>query len=186
MRPLLLLFALSFALPASAQIYKYIDADGHTAFSSQPPNGTKAEPIDLQPLPNVQTPPSDGAAPTPSAPAAAGKNPVSGPSTPVAPGTKALPYQRLALTDLPTAEALRANNGSFTVGVDVSPALSGTRLVRLVLDGEIYGNPTNQVKGLQLTNLDRGDHSLAVQVVDGDQIIQQSGDVDFTVQRVHQ
>lgn len=185
MRPLLLFLALSFALPASAQIYKYIDADGHTAFSSQPPNGTKAEPIDLQPLPNVQTPPSDGAPAAP-APGTASKNPTSGPSTPVQPGAKPLPYQRLALTDLPTAEALRANNGTFTVGVDVSPALSGTRLVRLVLDGEVYGDPTNQVKGLKLTNLDRGDHSLAIQVVDGDQVIQQSGDVDFTVQRVHQ
>lgn len=186
MRPLLLLLALSFALPASAQIYKYIDADGHTAFSSQPPNGTKAEPIDLQPLPNVQTPPADaGPAPSP-APAAGGKNPTSGPSTPVQAGAKPLPYQRLALTDLPTAEALRANNGTFTVGVDISPPLSGTRLVRLVLDGEIYGDPTNQTKGLKLTNLDRGDHSMAVQVLDGEQIIQQSGDVEFTVQRVHQ
>ncbi|WPO99654.1 DUF4124 domain-containing protein [Pseudomonas sp. HR96] len=193
MRPLFLLIALLFAVPASAQIYKYTDANGHTAFSSQPPNDTKAEPIDLQPLPNVQTPAADDAAApapggTPAKPAAGAdrNSPRTGPSTPVAPGGKALPYQRLALTDLPTADALRANNGNITVGVDIAPALSGTRLVRLVLDGEVYGEPTNQTKGLKLENLDRGDHSMAVQVVDGDQVIQQSGDVEFTIQRAHQ
>lgn len=195
MRPLFFLIALLFAVPASAQIYKYIDANGHTAFSSQPPNDTKAEPIDLQPLPNVQTPPADdaaqpapGAAGAPAKPAAGAdrNSPKTGPSTPVQPGAKALPYQRLALTDLPTADALRANNGNISVGVDISPALSGTRLVRLVLDGEVYGQATNQTKGLKLENLDRGDHSMAVQVVDGDQVIQQSGDVEFTIQRAHQ
>jgi hypothetical protein len=102
------------------------------------------------------------------------------------PGAKGPPYSRLALTDLPTAEALRANNGSFTVGVDISPPLSGRRQVRLVLDGEIYGEPTTALKGLKLVNLDRGDHAMAVQVLEGDTIIQQSGDVEFTVQRVHQ
>jgi hypothetical protein len=46
--PIFMLFVLAVP-PASAQIYKYIDANGHTAFSSQPPNGTKAETVDLQP-----------------------------------------------------------------------------------------------------------------------------------------
>lgn len=188
MRALLFCTLLAFAAPpASAQIYKYIDANGHTAFSSQPPNGTSAQPIDLQPLPSVQTS-AGGAAPASSTPTGnvSDSHPISGPSTPLQPGAKALPYQRLALTDLPTAEALRANNGTFTVGVDISPPLSGNRLIRLVLDGEIYGNPTQQVKGLKLENLDRGDHSMAVQVLEGGQVIQQSGDVEFTVQRAHQ
>jgi hypothetical protein len=35
-------------------------------------------------------------------------------------------------------------------------------------------------------NIDRGEHSLAVQVIDGQNIVQQSPTVTFTVQRVHQ
>jgi hypothetical protein len=38
---------------------------------------------------------------------------------------------------------------------------------------------------LQLVNVDRGEHHLAVQVIDGEAIIQQSPTVVFTVQRVH-
>lgn len=189
MRALLIFTLFVLAVPpASAQIYKYIDANGHTAFSSQPPNGTKAESVDLQPLPNVQREeaparepaPGTTRAPTATTPVAA--PPGAAPAT----GAKAPPYTRLALTDLPTGEALRANNGTFTVGVDIAPPLSGSRLVRLVLDGEVYGEPTNQLRGLKLENLDRGDHAMAIQVLEGDKVIQQSGDVEFTVQRVHQ
>jgi hypothetical protein len=185
--PIFMLFVLAVP-PASAQIYKYIDANGHTAFSSQPPNGTKAESVDLQPLPNVQreeAPAREPAPGTTSAPAAT--TPATGPMTTGAkPGAKGPPYTRLSLTDLPTGEALRTNNGTFTVGVDIAPPLSGARLVRLVLDGEVYGEPTNQLRGLKLDNLDRGDHAMAVQVLESDQVIQQSGDIEFTVQRVHQ
>lgn len=191
MRALLIFTLLVLAVPpASAQIYKYIDANGNTAFSSQPPNGTKAESVDLQPLPNVQREEAPAREPAPGttrAPAAA--SPANADAAPVAaakPGAKGPPYTRLALTDLPTGEALRANNGTFTVGVDIAPPLSGARQVRLVLDGEVYGEPTNQVRGLKLENLDRGDHAMAIQVVEGDQVIQQSGDIEFTVQRVHQ
>jgi len=38
---------------------------------------------------------------------------------------------------------------------------------------------------LQLVNVDRGEHRLAVQVINGEAIIQQSPAVVFTVQRVH-
>jgi hypothetical protein len=38
---------------------------------------------------------------------------------------------------------------------------------------------------LQLVNVDRGEHSLAVQVISGEDVIQQSPSVTFTVQRVH-
>ena len=37
MRPLLICLLLSLALPASAQIYKYTDANGNTVFTDQPP-----------------------------------------------------------------------------------------------------------------------------------------------------
>jgi hypothetical protein len=155
------------ALPVTAQIYKYTDADGNTAYSNQPPDGVKAQQVDLPPLNSVE----------PQAP----------PSHPAQPDTREQAnsaYEVLELTGLPTTEALRANNGTFTVDVLIKPRLQGPHLFRLLLDDQPYGQPGN-VPVLQLVNIDRGLHSLAVQVIEGDTVIQQSPTVTFTVQRVH-
>jgi hypothetical protein len=170
MRQSLVLLLLLFALPAVAQIYKYTDANGNTAYSNQPPNGTKAETVDLPPLNSVST--SVPATPPP-APPNQGQ---------AAKGSAAYPV--LQLTDLPNDEALRANNGTFTVGVRIEPRLQPGHRLQLLLDGAPYGQPTN-VPRLQLTELDRGEHSLAVQVLQNEQPIQTSETVTLTVQRVH-
>ena len=162
-----LLMLLLIALPAAAQIYKYTDADGNTAYSNQPPDGVKAQPVELPPLNRVE----------PQAPSA----------PPVEATSREQPlsaYEVLELTNLPTTEALRANNGTFTVNVLIKPRLQGPHLFRLLLDDQPYGQPSN-VPILQLVNIDRGTHSLAVQVIDGENIVQQSPAVTFTVQRVH-
>ena len=169
MRPLLMLLLLSLAFPLMAQIYKYTDANGNTAYSNQPPDGVKAQPVELPPLNSVELQP---------------------PSEPVAPAQSSRreqpnsAYQVLELTGLPTEEALRANNGTFTVGVLIQPRLQGPHQLRLLLDDQPYGQPSN-VPILQLLNIDRGEHRLAVQVIDGQNVLQQSPTVTFTVQRVH-
>lgn len=157
------------ALPAAAQIYKYTDAAGNTAYSNQPPDGVKAETVELPPLNSVESQ-------QPIAPAPVTET-VSREQTQSA-------YEVLELTNLPTTEALRANNGTFTVTVLIKPRLQGPHLFRLLLDEQPYGQPSN-VPILQLVNIDRGTHSLAVQIISGDEVVQQSPSVTFTVQRVH-
>lgn len=171
MRQSLALVLLLLALPAVAQIYKYTDANGNTAYSNQPPNGTKAETVELPPLNSVNT-----AAPLPAAPSPSPAQPQGQQNTAA--------YQVLALTDLPQEEALRANNGSFTVGVSIQPRLQSGHLLQLLVDGKPYGQPTN-IPRLQVMELDRGEHSLSVQVLQGAQVIQQSQTINLTVQRVH-
>jgi hypothetical protein len=169
MRSLLLCLLVLIALPAAAQIYKYTDANGNTAYSNQPPDGVKARPVELPPLNSVER---------------------QSPSEPVAPPQASSrdqahsAYQVLELSGLPTEEALRANNGTFTVSVLINPRLQGTHRLRLLLDGQPYGQPSN-VPTLQLVNIDRGEHNLAVQVIDGQNVVQQSPTVTLTVQRVH-
>ncbi|MFJ2365870.1 DUF4124 domain-containing protein [Pseudomonas sp. NPDC087697] len=165
MRSLLCLLAL-IALPATAQIYRYTDASGNTAYSNQPPDGVKSQAVELPPLNSVERQP-------PIAPEQ---------TTPRA--DKISAYSVLELTGLPNDEALRANNGTFTVGVQIQPRLQGSHLFRLLLDGQPYGQPSN-VPHLQLVNIDRGEHNLAVQVLAGESLVQQSPTVTFTVQRVH-
>jgi hypothetical protein len=166
MRPLLICLLLSLALPASAQIFKYSDANGNTVFTDQPPEGQQTQ--------NVQLPETNSVSmPVPSAP-----------TTPQANATdKVAPYSTLQLTGIPDEAALRANNGTFSVGVDIQPRLASNHRLRLLLDGQPYGQPSN-VPRLQVSNADRGEHSLAVEVLSGEQSIQQSATSTFTVQRV--
>lgn len=160
-------FLLLIALPAAAQIYKYTDASGNTVYSDHAPDGVQAQPVELPPLNSIQ----------PQAP-----NVPSSDTASREPARNA--YEVLELTGLPTEEALRANNGTFTVSVLIKPRLQPPHQLRLLLDDAPYGQPSN-VPILQLVNVDRGEHRLAVQVINGEAIIQQSPAVVFTVQRVH-
>ena len=154
------------ALPAAAQIYKYTDANGNTVFTNQPPEGQSAEAVELPPTNTVQPQ-------APVVPAQAAEPEASGP-----------PYEVLELTDVPSDEALRANNGTFSVGVNIQPRLMPGHKLRLLLDGQPSGQPSN-VPRLQLVNVDRGEHSLAVEVLSGERQVQQSAPIVFTVQRVN-
>jgi hypothetical protein len=169
MRPLLFLLLLSFMFPVMAQIYKYTDAAGNTAYSNQPPDGVDARAVDLPPINSIERQPLIDPA-----------QPLTGNNT--EPAHRA--YEKLELTGLPTTEALRANNGTFTINVMIKPRLQGSHLLRLLLDGQPYGQPGN-VPTLQLVNIDRGEHRLAVQVIDGEKVVQQSPATTVTVQRVH-
>lgn len=155
------------ALPAGAEIYRYLDADGTPVFSNQPPKGVDAEKIEL--------PPPSIVAPLP-------------PGQPEATRRKEQPeeirYTRLELTGIPDGESLRANNGSFSVDVAIEPKLQSGHSLRLLLDGQPYGQPSRSTR-LGLVNIDRGEHSLAVEVLADDRPIQQSVPLVFTVQRAH-
>ena len=167
MRLIFTCLLLSLALPAAAQIYKYTDANGNTVFTNQPPEGVEVQNIELPPTNTVEM----------QVPAAAPKD------TPDQPNAGPA-YKVLELTGLPDDEAMRANNGTFSVGVRIEPRLAGGHRLRLLLDGQPYGQPSN-VPRLQLSEVARGEHSLAVEVLSGDTPIQQSETVTFTVQRVN-
>jgi len=155
------------ALPASAQIYKYLDANGNPVFSNQPPEGVSAEKIEL-PEPSIVSP-------QPPRPVEAAR--------PKEPSEEAR-YKRLEVTGIADGESLRANNGTFSVGVTIEPRLRSGHRLRLLLDGQPYGPPGKSTH-LQLVNLDRGDHSLEVEVLAGEQSVQKSAPILFTLQRVH-
>lgn len=159
---------LAAALPAMAQIYQYTDANGNKVFTNQPPDGVQAQTVELQPTNTVgiDTPEKSSAGNAPAA------------------DSEAAAYEILALSDLPTEEALRANNGTFNVSVSIRPALHSGHQLQLVLDGKPYGTPSGGTR-FTLHEIDRGDHSLAVQVLNGERVLQSSPPVTFTVQRVH-
>jgi hypothetical protein len=168
MRPLLACLLLALSLPATAQIYSYTDANGNQVFTNEPPQGSDAQAVQLNPTNTISSQPSSSTD--------------NSNVTPNDNGTSA-PFSELQLTGLPSDEALRANNGSFSVGVSSTPALTQGQQVQLILDGQAYGQPSSNPP-LQLNNIPRGEHTLAVQVLSGGQSIQQSSAISFTIQRV--
>lgn len=167
MRPLLTCLLLSLALPAGAQIYKYTDANGNTVFTNQPPEGVAAESVELPPTNTVEMQ-------APSTPLPA----------PTADSEQVAPYRVLQLVGLPDDGAVRANDGSFNVGVLLEPQLAPAHRLRLLLDGQPYGEPSRSTR-LALSNIARGEHRLAVEVLSDGKSFQQSEAVTFTVQRVN-
>ncbi|WPO45450.1 DUF4124 domain-containing protein [Pseudomonas sp. S1Bt23] len=157
------------ALPAAAQIYRYTDAHGNTAYSDQPPAGVSGQAVELAPLNRIE-------APRPLTPP--------GVEPEQTPPSNAPVYTTLELSGVPNGGVIRANNGTFNIEVRLQPSLHNEHRLRLLLDDQPYGQPGNQ-PSLQLVNIDRGEHRLAVQVLDGERVVQQSPVLIFTLQRVH-
>jgi len=94
------------------------------------------------------------------------------------------PYAQLQVLGVPEHGALRANNGSFNVRVLLAPDLQPQHRLRLLLDDQAYG-ATSRGPELALVNIDRGQHRLAVQILEGTRVLQQSPSITFTLLRAY-
>ncbi|CAD5110501.1 DUF4124 domain-containing protein [Zestomonas carbonaria] len=147
MRIALLCLAL-LGLPAAAQVYTYIDAEGNRVFTDRPTAGN-AQRLQLAPT-NAMPAPRPG---TPQAPQVA---------APPAPPS----YQLLRiLVPEPDAAVQNGTSGDLIVTATSEPGLLPGHQYRLLLDGEPAGEPSRSPV-FQLTNIDRGTHQIAVEILD--------------------
>ena len=167
MRTALFSLLLILAAPALAQIYKYTDDKGNTVYTNQPPEGVTVDEVDLPPANTVNI-----------------RTPEPPPPLPSEQQGERQPYQRLAIGGIPDEEALRANNGSFVASALLDPALQRGHYIRFLLDGIPQAEPSTAT-ALQLNNIDRGTHVLAVEVLGSNGQVLQRAEQEFTVQRVH-
>lgn len=142
----LVMLLMALALPAGAEIYSYIDADGNRVFTDRPA-GQAAERIELRPANGMPAPP------TPTTIPAAAKA-----EAPAA-------HYRLQILAPAADETIRNNAGDLTVVGNGSPLLLPGHAYQLLLDGEPLGEagPDRQ---FVLRNIDRGTHQLHLLVVD--------------------
>lgn len=146
-RALALLLSL-LALPATAEVYTYLDSQGNRVFTDQPHKGATRVPLA----------PSNRMSANP-------RSPVAKPAPrPAAPGPIFhYPMVRILVPD-PDA-TVRSAEGNLIVSVTSEPGLQAGHGYRLLLDGKPTGAVgTSPVFALE--NIDRGTHQLAVEILD--------------------
>lgn len=146
---LLLLSLLLTTTTALGQVYTYIDAEGNRVFTDKPRNST-AERVTLAPSNSVQLTPTTQSQ----------QRPVEAVSKPV------IHYQMLRIL-LPEPDATIHNpSGDMIVTATSEPTLLPGHNYRLLLDGQIQGQPSRSPV-FALQHVDRGSHQLSVEIIDG-------------------
>ncbi|MEP5763916.1 MAG: DUF4124 domain-containing protein [Halieaceae bacterium] len=144
---LILLFTLSLA--AQAQVFKQVDEEGNVTFTDQPaPDSTEVE-INTT---NTAPPPPVNAFPVPPKPQQSDADDGG--------------YQ-LKIT-APADQTIIPNGpGNFSVSASVSPSLQAGHKLQLLMDGQPREEPQSG-SSWALTNVFRGEHSIAVSVIDAE------------------
>ncbi|MDB5969273.1 MAG: hypothetical protein JWQ90_1723 [Hydrocarboniphaga sp.] len=153
MRKLLFLPLLLIALPAQAEIYRWVDAEGHAHYGDKAPT-PGAKPVQLPPLQFI----SGGANATAAAALAPGK---------AEPPTPAIESVMLSIVSPTPDQTLRGTDRKLSVAINLQkPLPEGAGLVYL-LDGNARTSKPVQDLSYTMGDVDRGTHLVAVAVVDG-------------------
>jgi hypothetical protein len=152
----------SLAITVQAAVYKHVDEEGNVIRYSDVPQKAGDEPMKVPP-PALEYDSGTPASvpefkPAPSPPDKA-KNEEHKPAT---------AYMAVTILNIQNDEGIRANGGIFAIQLASQPALdtqAGHRYVVLI-DGAAH--QTSDSAAFQLENLQRGTHSISVQVQDKD------------------
>ncbi|WP_193222323.1 DUF4124 domain-containing protein [Alkalilimnicola sp. S0819] len=163
------IFLLILLLPllAQAEVYKWRDAQGRIHYSDRPVEG--AQRLDL-----TRRPPNEFEGQRPSAaPSGRRAAPRDAAQSDVA------PYARVAITRPAADETFRNTTNTIPVQLALEPGLRPGHRVQFLLDGAAFGQPV-ATPSAQLTGVERGSHSLAAVVLDGQgQTLARSATVSF-------
>ncbi|MCR8933583.1 MULTISPECIES: DUF4124 domain-containing protein [unclassified Pseudomonas] len=155
------------ALPASAEVFTYIDAQGNRVYTDQPRGNAKRVPIASS---NRMS-----ATPTIAAPISKTRN-----ATPQPP----FHYDMLRVLVPEPDATIRSSAGELIVSITSEPGLQEGHRYRLLLDGQPTGEP-----GLSpvfpLSNIDRGSHNLSAEILDADgRTVERTANQPFHVLRI--
>lgn len=161
-----MLIGLLLALPASAQVFTYIDAQGNRVFTDQPrPGNAKRVPLAT----------SNRMAVPDSAPARSAKKPEQKPL---------LHYDLLRILVPEPDATVRSTAGEIIVSITSEPGLQKGHRYRLLLDGQPTAEPGISPV-FPLTNIDRGTHQLSVEVLDEHgRTVERTANQPFHMQRM--
>ena len=165
--------SLSAPVLAESTLYSWEDENGVVHFTDQPQ--PDAQPLIIK-APKIQTPP-----PT-TEPAAQGDQPIAT-QQPTATSDEQEAVQPEVTLVSPSHEAtLRDNSGNITVVASSPLKLNKGHSVQLRIDDQIFGRPQTQLRW-QLTNIDRGSHTLQVDLLKYGKVIASSEKITVYLHR---
>lgn len=160
-----------FSLPAGAEIYKWVDAQGTTHYSDKPVrNAKKADLPSLQGLDQQKTQDVDifkG---------------VSGNARNTSQSENSSVPPSIAVTRPLSGETFRDGRGLVAAQAAVSPELSAEQELIYYLDGTATSVSPTQSTAIQLEGVPRGEHQISVAVVSAGKEIARSPPVVFYMQ----
>ncbi len=178
---------------ASAEIYRWTDANGKQVYGDEPPeNARSIEAVELPTLTvaerfKTNAKPNDTQAPlisNESGIESAAVTPVTANSEPQQSNHEAAVtgYTSFSILEPKTDELVRSNAGEFTVHLAIQPALKQGHGVVIYVDGRQVGETTQD--SIEITGIERGEHSVFAVLHDAqDNILGNTAAVNFTVTR---
>ena len=92
-------------------------------------------------------------------------------------------YRTLSIASPQDDQAVRENAGNLTVVANISPVLQPGHIMRLLMDGSVVQEGPQS--SFELANVDRGTHTIALEVVDQEGIVlKRSDSITFHMLRV--
>jgi hypothetical protein len=146
--------------PAIAEVYKHVNPDGSVEFTDIPSN-VGQKPVEVAPPSTYSPPPL--------------------PDTRPAAKPALAQYESVSITKPADDETLRSNNGALSVSASSSPGLQGGDAFLLLMDGNTAGE--NKSGQFNLSNVDRGSHTLTVQIVREGEVVSQSQSITVHLHR---
>ncbi|MHC8348272.1 DUF4124 domain-containing protein [Pseudomonas sp. RT4P38] len=144
-----LLIACLIALPVTAEVFTYLDAQGNRVYTDQPGSGN-AKRVPLATSNRMSANPT-GAAPM---------------TAPKKTEAKQLFHYDMLRVLVPEPDAtVRSSAGEIIVSVTSEPGLQRGHRYRLLLDGQPTAEPAPSPV-FALSNIDRGSHNLSVEILD--------------------
>jgi len=144
------------AVDAAGRVYRVVDEDGNVVFTDVPPATREQDASVDVPEPNSFDPVQAGAIAPEEDRLRWGEEAAEGEGKPV--------YRRLGIVSPADDASVRQNAGNVTVEVALEPGLSANHRLQLLLDGAPV--ETGKESRFELTNVDRGTHSLTARVLD--------------------
>ena len=149
---LLVAIAVLAALPGAAEIFKTVNADGTVTYTDRPTPGQKTAPVKVDGG-NVFT--------TPKVPYEGKPNEQQGAVAPVVEG-----YTSIAIISPANQATFHSNEGIVPLSFQILPPLRAGDSVQVILDGKLFPITMNALGVGQLSNIERGSHTLAISVLD--------------------
>lgn len=133
-----------------ARVFKKIQPDGTVVYSDEPSPG--AEEIEVKPLPSYNLPPVKPS----STPRTVKLSP---------PEEEEKGYKSFAITSPTHDSTINHGSGIFSVTLSSKPSLKEKHKIQVMLDGKPVG-PASRSSVFNLSNVDRGMHTLTAKIVD--------------------